>query len=202
MKALRPVLWLYVLPAVWLDRAGNPDHALLYSREAVRQGEVWRLWTGNWIHFSTSHLIWNLVALTLAGTWLEARQPGWLWRYTLIAAPLISLSLLAFEPAMLGYGGLSGLATGVVTLLGLALLAAPAANRPLGLGLLALVAAKLVIDPLHGAPLVATFGSTEVHPAGLAHAAGAGVAAAGWLIRKWFRPPAPSFASLPSDPAA
>jgi rhomboid family GlyGly-CTERM serine protease len=202
MKARRPFLWLFALPAALVALVPSLAGALLYDRTAVLQGEVWRLWTAHWVHFSGSHLLWNLVALALAGTWLEMHRPGWLWRYTLFAPPLITLILLVLQPAMTGYGGLSGLATGVVTLLGLALLETPAANHLLGLGLLALVAAKLAIDPLRGATLLATFASADVHPAELAHVVGAGVAAVGWLARRWFRPPVPSFASLPSDPAA
>jgi len=67
MKSSRPVLLLAVLPAILLWLVPTTHSALLYDRTAILRGEWWRLWTGHWVHFSFSHLAWNLAVLLGAG---------------------------------------------------------------------------------------------------------------------------------------
>jgi rhomboid family GlyGly-CTERM serine protease len=194
MKAFRPVL-LCVLPAVLLAFVPAGRDLLLYDRSAILQGEWWRLWTGHWMHFSFSHLAWNLVVLLGAGAWLERLQPNRLPGFLLLVAPLISVILLIGEPGMQSYGGLSGLAVGVVVLLALT----QRANRHAGAArtgwgvLLAIVALKLIVEAAQAAPLFAGFGTSTVRPSTLAHAAGAVMAllfflsarsAAAWRINR------------------
>ncbi len=109
MKSVRPVLLLAVVPAILLQLAPATHSALLYDRAAILRGEWWRLWTGHWVHFTASHLIWNLLVLAGAGWWLERVRPGSLLRYLAVAAPVLGLSFLAGAPDMSTYGGLSGL---------------------------------------------------------------------------------------------
>jgi rhomboid family GlyGly-CTERM serine protease len=182
MISLRPVL-LFATPAIlfWLLPATRG--LLLYERAAIFDGAWWRLWTGHWMHFSASHLGWNLAVLLGAGAWLERWHPGWLLRYTLIAAPLISLLLLVGEPAMHTYGGLSGLATGVVVLLALARLARCGSGRSWWLGMLVLVAIKIASDATQATALFAGFNPQNVRPSALAHLGGAATAAAYLLSR-------------------
>jgi rhomboid family GlyGly-CTERM serine protease len=157
MRSLRPALWLYALPAIALALLPATHAALLYDRAAIAQGQLWRLWTGHWVHFSWSHLGWNLLVLLVAGSWLEKLRPRLLRRYTLLAPPLISGALLFFAPAMARYGGLSGLATGVVTLLACARILN--GQRWEGACWLTLLAAKLAYDFRHQTPLLVQFDS-------------------------------------------
>ncbi len=179
-SGLPTVILLFALPAALLFTVPGAADSLLYDRAAILQGEWWRLWTGHWVHFLPSHLFWNLAVLLGAGLWLERLHPGWLLRYTLIAAPLISLALLLGESAMHSYGGLSGLAAGVVTGLALTQIRRRRADRLWWGGLLVLVAAKLFVDARHG-PLFSDFSSTPIRSSALAHAAGAGIALAFFL---------------------
>jgi rhomboid family GlyGly-CTERM serine protease len=183
MKSVRPVLLLAALPAIllWLAPAAHPG--LLYERTAILQGEWWRLWSGHWVHFSASHLGWNLAVLLGAGAWLERLQPGWLWRYILAGAPLVSAILILGEPAMQTYGGLSGLATGVVMLLALVQLGRNSRDRLWWAGVIGLIALKLGFDATHPAPLFSRFGSPTVRVSVLAHVAGAATALAFFLSR-------------------
>lgn len=178
MKALRLVLPLFALPAALL---GLAPQVFLYDRTAILHGEWWRLWTGHWVHFSVSHLAWNLTVLFGAGVWLERLRPGALLRYLPAAAPLISLVLLAGEPVMQSYGGLSGLATGVVTLLALVQLGQDHAGRVWWIGVLALVGWKIAFEAGHAVPLFSRFATSAVRPSALAHAAGAATAVAFFL---------------------
>lgn len=183
MKFLRIPLLLFVLPAglAWSITA-SPGF-LLYERTAMLHGEWWRLWTGHWVHFSASHLAWNLTVLLGAGAWLARRHHGLLLTYTLLGAPLISLALLLGEPAMQTYGGLSGLATGVVVLLALTGLGRPGSDRAWWWGLLILVAAKIAFDATQTSTLFAGFATQAIRASVLAHAAGAVAALAFFFIR-------------------
>jgi rhomboid family GlyGly-CTERM serine protease len=191
MKSLRPALLLAALPAILLWLVPASAGALLCDRTAILRGEWWRLWTGHWVHFSFSHLAWNLVVLLGSGAWLEHVRPGWFARYILIGAPLISLALLVGEPAMSTYGGLSGLATGVIVLLALAQISPTNPARLWWMSALVLVAAKCVFDASHSSALFADFHSPAIRPSALAHAAGGATALALFLSR-----PGPFWPSL------
>lgn len=200
MKFLRIPLLLFVLLAglAWLIPAAQD--AGLYERTAILHGEWWRLWTCHWVHFSMSHLAWNLVVLLGAGAWLERRHPGLVIAYTLLGAPLISLTLLLGEPAMQTYGGLSGIATGVVVLLALTELGRHGRDRAWWWGLLILVAAKIAFDATQTEPLLAGFGTQAVRSSVLAHAAGAAAALAlffAWPIHPQLVPDQPSSSPIP-----
>ncbi|MDQ5977950.1 MAG: hypothetical protein QG602_922 [Verrucomicrobiota bacterium] len=177
MKSLGVPLLLFALPAM-LEAFAPARHAqMLLVRDALADGEVWRLWTGHWVHFSPSHRLWNLAVLLGTGAWLERVRPGLLLRHTLFAAPFISLAILATEPGLQTYGGLSGLATSVVVLLGLQQLRTPGAARWLWAGLLALVAAKITTEAWFGGASLSRYETAGVRTAWSAHAAGAVAAA-------------------------
>jgi rhomboid family GlyGly-CTERM serine protease len=174
MKPIRTAC-LAVLPAL-LGFVPAVRDVLLYNRAAILQGEGWRLWTGHWIHFSSSHFFWNAAVLTAAGAWLERERPGAFAWFLLLAAPVVSLLLLVGAPAMATYGGLSGLATGVVVLLALVQQRRHPAARGWWLAALALVGIKLTLEATASAPLFATYGSEQVRTSALAHALGAAAA--------------------------
>jgi hypothetical protein len=88
------------------------------------------------------------------------------------------------EPAMQTYGGLSGLATGVVVLLALTELGRRGQDRAWGWGLLILVAAKIAFDATQTSALFAGFGTQAVRSSVLAHAAGVVAALALYFVRR------------------
>ena len=171
MKALRSPLLLFLLPAALAGLAPGPAESLLLSTAAVDAGEVWRLWTGHWVHFTPTHAAWNLGVLLVVGAWLERVRPGLLVRFTLIAAPLLALAVLAFEPALVAYGGLSGLATALVVRLALDRATAGGVPWP-WVGVLVLVVVKLLAESAGAGALFAGLGD-GVRPSAVAHAAGA-----------------------------
>jgi rhomboid family GlyGly-CTERM serine protease len=177
MKSLRLPLLLFALPAVLLALLPAGRGLFVLDRTAVADGELWRLWTGHWVHFSASHLIWNLLVLLVAGSWLEHSQPGRLWRHAILAAPFIAASVLAFEPGLRVYGGLSGLAMSVVALLALQQVRSSSAPRIPWLVLLLLLAAKAGHDLTTSVSWFARLDVAGVRTSSVAHAAG--LAAAG-----------------------
>ena len=91
---------------------GRADELLAFNRQGILGGEVWRLWTGHLVHYSTGHAALDIVALlVLAG--LAEREAGVRAVAALLAVamPLISLCLLLAAPDMLLYKGASALAT-------------------------------------------------------------------------------------------
>lgn len=185
MKLLRVPLLLFAVPAVFVAFATAWHGALVLERDALAAGQIWQLWTGHWVHFSVSHLLWNFVVLLAAGTWLERVRPGALLKFALGATPLISLAILATEPRLQTYGGLSALATGAVVLLGLHQLRTPDAPRLLWAGVLALVALKCAGDLLHLGPGFARYNESSVRTSITAHAAGAIAAALQFAAGRW-----------------
>ncbi|MBI2511875.1 MAG: rhombosortase [Opitutae bacterium] len=182
MKILRTPFLLFVLPA--LAVAGAPTF-FVYERAAILRGEWWRLWTGHWVHFSVSHAGWNLFALAVAAALLERLQPGWTLRFVALAAPAISLGLLALTPTMTTYGGLSGLAGGVVTLLALAQLDAPARYaRAWWFGALALIVGKIAWESVAGTPLFSRLEPGAYRVSVAAHALGFAAALAFFLFAR------------------
>ncbi len=163
---------LLLLPS--LAAFGQPTAAALLAWEPARiAAEPWRAWSAAWVHLSPLHLYANLAGggLVLALGW-AARLPPRAALAWALAWPLTHLGLLAM-PALLRYGGLSGVLHAGVAVAAVAMLRRPArAERRLGAAIGAVLALKLLLEaPWRGA---------LVHPAGwdiavapLAHASGA-----------------------------
>lgn len=167
-----------VVVLVCLVLVANPQPTpLAFDRHAIFAGEVWRLWTGHFVHFSFQQLILDVSALFLVGAVVE-REFGQrsIVLVVLLGMPAISLGLLLLAPELAHYRG----ASGVVMLLAFVVGHTFWVRQPrlrvilaiLGLGLLvkaALDAAGLVSD-MSGLP-------DSVQVAWQAHVLGAGI---GW----------------------
>lgn len=168
-----PVITLSVVSAA-LVVAVFPRLAptLVYDRAAILSGEVWRLFTGHWVHFSKSHLTYDLLAFGIAGWMVEAkglRGYGWL---CLIAPWTINLTLLALEPDLRYCGGLSGLATCVITFLALSGLRDPPPWRWLCALALTGIIAKIALEMTTGHLLLARADTVPFVPVSTSHLAG------------------------------
>jgi len=83
---------------------------LAFDCQAILGGQVWRLWTGHFEHFSVQHALVDTIVLFLAGAVAE-RELGTprVGLAFLVGAPAISLGLLILAPEMSYYRGASGL---------------------------------------------------------------------------------------------
>jgi rhomboid family GlyGly-CTERM serine protease len=148
------------------------SEALAFDRTRILQGAWWRLWTGHWVHFSGSHLAWNLTVLLPAGICAERLQPG-RTRWLFAAGPVvIGLALLGFVPDLARYGGLSGLAAGLLTWLAVLRREAPGADRWFWSTVLGLLALKILGELATGRPLFADLRGAGAQPVPVAHFAG------------------------------
>lgn len=97
-----------------------PGSLLEWSRAGIAQGEYWRLLTGHWSHVGLTHLLLNLLGLTLIGALFSHRESIWQWLIALNAIALgVSLSLLWLVDDLGWYRGFSGCLYGLLVYRGI-----------------------------------------------------------------------------------
>ena len=157
---------------------------MVYDRAAILSGEVWRLLTGNWVHFSVSHLLYDLLALGIAGWIIERRGYPYLGHLCALSALGIGTVLLAIRPEVQSLGGLSGVATGAIIYLALHGLKEPPPWRWICIAALVLIVGKVLLESMTGRYIIAASGSISFVPLPLSHVVGALTAA---LLFWWSR---------------
>lgn len=183
--------------ALLLMLLGNEAaEALRYQREAILDGELWRLLSGHLIHLGWSHLVLNLVGLGLIWALVGESLTTAAWLLLLFCCALFdALGLLLFSPEVHWYVGLSGILHGLFMAGSLARLVS---GRRDGVLLLLVLLIKLsweqMAGPLPGSESSA--GGTVVVDAHLYGAIAGGLSVAlllgvpGW--RRRFLVPAPT----------
>ena len=144
---------------------------LVLDRGAVASGQLWRVATGSFVHFSLSHLLYDLLVVVAAGSILE-RGGRAIGGAVVASAVAIGLAVLLLEPALSGYGGLSGIAYTLIVMLALAPPATSGLTRPAGATLLLLAAAKLWWEWRSGSLLLVADAGAAVRAVPLAHLVG------------------------------
>ena len=100
--------WLYWAPELALR--------LEYDRPAIVGGELWRLLTGHFTHWSGEHLFLDLLVFAVAaGVWERLGGRRRLLVCLLASALAVSLSLWFLLPQVVHYRGLSGVDCALVT---------------------------------------------------------------------------------------
>jgi rhomboid family GlyGly-CTERM serine protease len=172
LAGFTPWLSICVLAAGGALAARAVDPALLRWQPELAVAQPWRLLTAAWVHLSPLHL-----AANLAGTLLVAalgRVAGCRARAALawaLAWPLTHLGLLA-QPALLRYGGLSGVLHAGVAVAAVQLLRGErGARRAIGAALAAGLLLKLLLEAPWLGPLRQVPG-WDIAIAPLAHATG------------------------------
>lgn len=87
---------------------------MVYKREAVAAGEIWRLWTGHFVHFGWPHFLADTGLLVILGLFLEERHRAFSWTALAVLPAFISGCLFWLDPVMTRYGGLSALDLGLL----------------------------------------------------------------------------------------
>jgi len=185
-----PAAWLAVtvalaVPAALAFFAPRAATDLLVWRPELAAGQPWRAWSAVWIHLSGLHLAANLAGAALvAALGVTARLPRRAALAWLLAWPLTQWGLLAM-PALLRYGGLSGVLHAGVAVIAVELIArrADRRDRALGFAIAAVLAVKLLGETPWRGPLAYPAG-WDIAVAPIAHATGvlAGLLMAALLI--------------------
>lgn len=88
----------------------NLSRALELDRQQVLSGEIWRIWTGHFVHTNGLHLSLNIAAaLVIYFGFFTRIKLGELLASGFVFTALISVALLCIFPALDWYNGLSGL---------------------------------------------------------------------------------------------
>ncbi|HKX39516.1 MAG TPA: rhombosortase [Burkholderiaceae bacterium] len=162
--------------------AGWPlPHEALDWQPALARTEPWRALSAVGVHYSAMHLLANLAGVLAVGVLgVAARAPAasvWAWA---AAWPLTQFGLLV-EPALLHYGGLSGVLHAGVAVIALQLLLPAARTTPvrqwIGAALLVGLCLKIAREAPWGPPLRHPAG-WDIAVAPLAHASGFAAGAA------------------------
>lgn len=104
-----PWLTISLSILVVLIEALGYQQPLEMQRTAVLSGEVWLLVTGHLAHFGWNHLLWDLAVFIGLGFWLENRMGTIRLAVGLfISSIVIGLAILAWQPDLKTYRGLSG----------------------------------------------------------------------------------------------
>jgi rhomboid family GlyGly-CTERM serine protease len=159
-----------------LARGAYP--ALLRWQPELAFSQPWRMVTAGWVHLSDQHLIANLAGTSVLAALGQAagcdRRAAAAWA---MAWPLTHAGLLA-QPALVAYGGLSGVLHAGVAVAALQLIRSERGMRRL-IG--AAIAAGLLVKIALEAPWLGPLRQVPGWDIAIAPAAHASGALAGWL---------------------
>jgi len=156
----------------------------VYDRYGVLDGQVWRLVTAPLVHFSASHLFWNLLVFTVAGCVTELSGYRRFEFVCLPAVVLPGLLFLAIDPDLHRYGGLSALAIAATAYLCLCRAQQTRGGRGLWIAILALLLAKILVECVIGEPIFAQSAGVFFRNLPAAHAVGVAAAAVAFVRQR------------------
>jgi len=185
-RAKRPRLAIFLTGAC-IGLALLPGHLtdwLAFDRQAILDGEVWRLWTGHLVHFSLQQALLDIAALAtvlyIAERELGARVAA---LAMLLGAAMISLLLLAAAPGMQIYEGASGLSMVLGTAAAIQLWHRSPRSHTVLVLMAGAVIGKLLLDVSGSCPTCSSV-PAGVSVAWQAHAAGLAIGGLmGWRVR-------------------
>jgi rhomboid family GlyGly-CTERM serine protease len=182
LKSIRLTVTL-VTVAVILAVCPAVSRCLEYDRVLVCSGQIWRIFTCHLTHCNLDHLLWDALALGILGAMCERRSRMQYLLCLLVCSAAISAAILAWQPEMFRYRGLSGLDTGLFALLAVGLLNEKRREHDaMGLTVICLfilgLAGKIAFELATGSTVFVDHAAAGFEPAPLAHLVGLVVGAA------------------------
>lgn len=103
-----------VAVCVALHAAGF-DQVLRFDRNAIANGQLWLLFTGNFVHLGSSHLMMNMAgfALVVALVWPHFSSVEWVL-ITVFSSLVVGIGLYLLDKEVFWYVGFSGTLHGLV----------------------------------------------------------------------------------------
>ena len=160
---------------------------LQYDRAAVDGGQLWRLLTCQFTHWSWDHLFWDAAALLFLGWVLEREDHRSLLVCLGLSAVLIPTVVHFGLPDLATYRGLSGIDSAVFVLLAVTLLRRCYADGDrlwtwACVAMLVGFAAKVGFELISGGTLFVDSEASRMQPVPLAHVVGGMLGAScGWI---------------------
>lgn len=149
-------------------------HELLsFDRNAIQQGQLWRLLSGNLTHHSPTHLTLNLFAMLVVGSLLEARRYRGYGLLVLGSAATIGTTVYLLRTDIVHYAGLSGIVTAALVMLCLLGLQEERIWRGICATMLVAITLKLGAELWFGLSLEQQLDQTLFQPVAESHLAGA-----------------------------
>jgi rhomboid family GlyGly-CTERM serine protease len=113
-----PAQWLALAVAMvclMLQAGGESAQELFqFQRQGLAQGQLWRLFSGHFIHLGWSHALMNMAALGLLVYLLADGLEAWSLVGLILAASLgVDIGLWFLQPELQWYVGLSGVLHGL-----------------------------------------------------------------------------------------
>ncbi|MEI9952736.1 MAG: rhombosortase [Pseudomonadota bacterium] len=87
---------------------------LAFSSAGMQRGQMWRLWTGHFVHYGSAHLWGDWLAFAVWAALVESESRRTLVVTLLIGAPLLLFALELACPTLGEYRGLSGIDSALV----------------------------------------------------------------------------------------
>jgi len=178
---------LFVALAASLSASPAVSDALVYRRAAVEAGEVWRVFTAQWVHGSASMAFADLAVVALCGGFLERRHRGLALGAAVGGLLAVALAVHGTQAQVTHFDGSSGVAAALFVAAALWIALRSGSGRLRVLSILAVVGifAKAALEQWAGWQLtgVGLPEGARVLPA--AHLAGgvAGACGVAWIAR-------------------
>lgn len=168
-----PYVTLIVVAGALLIASAPALHPfLIYDRDRILAGELWRMFTGHWVHLSTRHLVLDLSAIAVIGAVAETKSKSRFTILCLLGPFLISAVSLIATPNMDHFYGLSSLALAAWTFLASRNLVARE-SPAISIAMLSGAVAKIAFELSTANGLFVPSHSAEVRVAVVSHIAGA-----------------------------
>jgi rhomboid family GlyGly-CTERM serine protease len=163
----------------WIPRWAD---LLQFDRQAILDGQWWRMLTGHLTHWNVDHLFWDLAMFVFLGAMVERQSRLRLVAVCLVSAVSISFLVLWGQLDLRTYRGLSGLDTALFVYLACDQLAGAWRQRSWGEGLLPAIllagfGGKLLYEVLTGSTLFVDGQTAGFVVVVMAHAVGAAAGA-------------------------
>ncbi|MBN2372855.1 rhombosortase [bacterium] len=175
--ARAPVLTLFIIFISVLSFINvKMSSFFIFDRAELMRGEIWRLFTSHFVHFSKDHLVYNLLAFGTFGWIVERRNHLHFGLMYMLMAPIISSSLFILKPGMGYYGGLSGMACGFIFYCALLGAGGSGPWRTISKLIIIFIPAKIILEVYYSASILPYWGGQVFVTMPVSHAAGIAVA--------------------------
>lgn len=87
---------------------------LVFDKAAILRGEIWRFFTGHFVHFGFDHFFWDFLAFIILGTFLERFNPWEMIKAFFVCCAAVSIWIISGFAEYDTYCGLSGALSGLL----------------------------------------------------------------------------------------